>query len=181
MPVAVSDRASRPFEKGRPSSPPSGSGSPMSPVGHRGHRLARDRLVGEPDQLAVEVEHADRDELVVREHDLHPALERRLGDDVDRGRLDLDQVDLGFARTCEVLAESVAAGEVAGDEHDFGAELLAQVPLDCRVGVGRRRREVRDPPAEHRRDRPRPQLDRDDRQLLDLVDRLDQLVVEPAR
>src|SRR4029079_8423849 len=109
-------------------------------------------------QLRVQVEHADRDELVVGEHDLYPALERRLDDDVDRGRLDLDQVDVRVARAGHILAQGLAAGEVPGDEHDLCTELVAQVPLEGRVRVGGRRREEGDPPAQNRRGRARPQL-----------------------
>src|SRR5919201_6219611 len=161
-----------PYLRSVTASPPDGGGverslqtdAPAKPArpegavagdGSRCDGLPGDRLLGEPDQLGVEVVDAHRHELVVREHDLHPALERRLRDDVDRGCLDLDEIDLGVDPR-ELLAQRLAAREVAGNERDLRAVLLAKVPLDLGMGLRRCGREVRQAPAGHKCYRARP-------------------------
>ena len=69
---------------------------------------ARTAVLGEREQRARRG--PSRDDLVVGEHDLDAARGRRLGDDVDRRRLDLDDVDLGVdARRARARSASRSA------------------------------------------------------------------------
>ena len=115
---------------------------------------------GEPQQLGVEILAVHRPHVAAREHDLDPTLARRLGDDVDRRRLQLDEEDLRV-HALQLGAQPLAVGERARDVDDVGAVLLAGAPRDG-VAAGRRREE-RDLAAGDVRSRPRPQRRRDDR------------------
>ena len=130
--------------------------------------------VGEAEQLGVEILAVDRRDVAAGEDDLDPALARRLGDDVDRRGLQLDQEDLRLDAR-QLGAQLRAVGEAAGDVDDVGAVLLAEVrreALERRLGRGR---EERDRPAldrlgrlraQRRRDHPRGQRERAAVQLL---------------
>ena len=80
--------------------------------------------------------------VAAREHDLDPALARRLGDDVDRRRLQLDEEDVGVDAV-QLVAQRRAVGEVAGDVDDVGAVLVPRCAAKSRAPT-RRRREERD-------------------------------------
>ena len=67
-----------------------------------------------------------RDDLVVGEHDAGAARERMLGDDVDRGRLDLDEVRVGVdAPRARPRARS-RPREVARHVDDVRVEMLGR-------------------------------------------------------
>ena len=89
---------------------------------HDAARLAHARhLVGhEREDALVE---AGRDDLVVREHDAGAPRERMLDDDVDRSRLDLDEIRVGLDAP-ELVREQVAAREVARDVDDVRIQVL---------------------------------------------------------
>ena len=103
-----------------------------------------------------------RDDVVRREDDFRAARERGLGDDVDRGRLQLDEVDLGVD-ALELLPQRVASREVARDVDDFRVELVR------RRGAGR---EHGGAAAVERLGRPQAKLGGDDRHVGDRADRL---------
>ena len=96
---------------------------------------------------------------VVAEHDRHSPLGGGLGDDVDRGRLELDEVEVGRTRLerREVCPKLGSAREVPGDVNDLGAVLAAEVLAEACVRRGWRGREVRDPTSADVADRARPE------------------------
>ena len=108
-----------------------------------------------------------RDDVVRREDDLRSALEGGLGHDVDRGRLELDEVHVRVD-ALELLPQRVPPREVAGDVDDLGVEVVG------RRGAGR---EDGGAAAAQRLGRAQPELGRDDR---DVGDRADRLAVRPA-
>ena len=84
--------------------------------------------------------------VAAREHDVDAARPPCLCDDVDRSRLELDEEDLRVDGL-ELLGQSAAVGEVAGDVHDVGAVRLRQVLGEARVRRLGGRREERDLPS----------------------------------
>ena len=118
------------------------------PLGHPATGSARNRL-GESLQLRVEIRLArKRQHLVVDEDAFDAALGRRRSDDVDRGRLDLDQVDVGLD-PLQLVAQRVAIGEVPRDVNDVDVVLAAQMVGEPAVSGPRCRREQGDAPAGH--------------------------------
>ena len=87
------------------------------------------RLVHARTARSASVEHAlvelVRDDVVRGEDDLRAARERGLGHDVDRGRLELDEVHLRVD-LLELLPQRVPPREVAGDVDDLGVELVGR-------------------------------------------------------
>ena len=108
-----------------------------------------------------------RDDVVRGEDDLRAAREGGLGHDVDRGRLELDEVHLRVD-ALELLAQRVPPREIARDVDDLGVEPVG------RRGPGR---EDGGAAATERLGRAQPKLGRDDR---DVRDRADRLAVRPA-
>ena len=141
----------------------------VAAVGHLTAHLRNER-----EQLLVD---PVADELVVGEDQFAPSLERRLGDDVDRSRLDLDQVDIRVD-ALELLAQRAHAARGCrrrGRPRRRAARPGAPRASRARTG---RRREVRHAAAGDRLDRPGPQLDRTTGTSLTSRDRLEQ---RPAR
>ena len=102
-----------------------------------------------------------RDDVVRREHDVDPALERSLGNDVDRRGFQLHDEDLGI-HLFQVGSERLAIGEVSGDPDDIDAVGGLEVASEPLVGSRRRRAEVRDGPPANVDEGARPQRSRDD-------------------
>ena len=100
-----------------------------------GHARAPSRASDQLEHALVEALAVDGANLVVAEHNRDSALRGGLGDDVDRGRLELDEVELGRARLerGEVGAKLRPATEVAGDVDDFRAVLPPEVLAQARV------------------------------------------------
>ena len=90
----------------------------------RGCAHARTALRNEREDRLVE---PGRDDLVVGEHDARAARERVLGDDVDRGRLHLDEIRVGVDAR-KLLAQEVAPREIAGDVDDLRVEVARSAP-----------------------------------------------------
>ena len=112
-------------------------------------------------------------------HERGAALLRRLADDVDRGRFDLDEIDLGVG-LLQVVPELLAVREVAGDSHLGRSMLVEEVAFEALGSRCCGRREERDPLPFDGRNRPRPQHRGDHGDLLDLADRTGNcLVVGP--
>ena len=155
-----------------------------SPVAHRLTRPASGSEAEARDAHAVTERHQgtkprvevtlEGRDCVVGEDDLNAPHRRSLGDDVDGGRLQLDEEDLGCPCRfrSQLGVERLPAAQVARNHHDLRALRISEVRTKTVVDRRRRRREVGHAPAGERLDRPGTEHGFEDLELgVDVPDR----------